>query len=254
MSVVADGQGSARSGSLPPPPPPGAAAAGAAAAAPAPALPPAHRRRQALTGSRTPGDVPTRRRWGRVAAGMCLALLGGLLFAVLYLSAGQRVEVLVAAGDISPYETIERDDLRIERVAADPDVATIDGDDLDAIVGRVAAASLPEGALIAPNQVYAADAQVVASSEAVVGILLAPGQAPSGLSTGDELLIGIEPASGDEGGPRQVEGWLLELGDRDDQTGERDASVVVPRTSALEVGTAAADDRATLMVTGGGGG
>lgn len=250
MSVVADGSGGARSDRLPPPPPPGASqAAATATSAPVPGA--AHRRREAL-GSRSPGDVPTRRRWGRFAAGMCLALLGGLLFAVLYLSAGQRVEVLVAAHDITPYQTIERDDLRVERVAADPDVATIDGDDLDAIVGRVAAASLPEGALIAPDQVYTSDAEVVASGEAIVGILLEQGQAPDGLATGDELLVAIEPATGSDAQPQLVEGWLLELGGRDDQTGERTASVVVPRASALAVGTAAADDRVSLMVTRGG--
>lgn len=206
----------------------------------------AQRRAALVAGGRSPAELPTRRRWGRVAAGSCLALLGGLLFAVLYLSAGRRVEVLVAADDIAPYEVIERSDLRVERVAADPDVATIDGADIDEVVGRTAAAYLPEGALIAPDQIYAEDARIVGPGEAEAGVLLAPGQAPRGLQTGDEVIVGVAPAPGSGGEPLQVRGWVVDLGEPDDRTGERTASVVVPREAALTVGTAG--DRVSLMV------
>jgi hypothetical protein len=249
MSVVADGSGGSRSGSLPPPPPPGAGAAAAPAAAPSL---PSHSRRAALAGPRSPGDVPTRRRWGRFAAGVCLALVGGLLFAALYLSAGSRVEVLVAAHDIGAYETLERDDLRVERVAAEPDVATVDGADLDDLVGRAAATAIPEGAILAPDQVFEEGAQLVGAGEVVVGMEVSLAEAPATLATGDSVLLGVEPGPGSDGPAVVVEGWLLEIGDRDDDRDALDVSVVVPRTFALDVGLAAADGRVSLMVTRGG--
>ena len=196
--------------------------------------------------------MPTRRRWGRFAAGVCLALIGGLLFAALYLSAGSRVEVLVAAHDIGAYETIERDDLRIERVAAEPDVATVDGADLDDLVGRAAATAIPEGAILAPDQVFEEGAQLVGAGEVVVGMEVSLAEAPATLATGDSVLLGVEPGPGSDGSAGVVEGWLLEIGDRDDDRDALDVSVVVPRTSALDVGLAAADGRVSLMVTRGG--
>jgi hypothetical protein len=193
-----------------------------------------------------------RRRWGRFAAGTCLALLGGLLFAVLYLSAGSRVEVLVAARDIDAYHVIERDDLRIERVAAEPDVATIDADAIDELVGRTAAAGVPEGAILASDQVFAEDVRVVGDGEVVVGMEVGLGQAPRGLRAGDSVVLAIEPAAGSEATDVAVDGWLLEVGDRDDDTDEVDVSIVVPRTVAVQVGLAAADGRVSLMGTWGG--
>jgi SAF domain len=249
MSVVADGSGGTRTGSPPPPPPP----PGGAAPSRDPLAAPSHRRRSGLPGPRGAEDLPARRRWGRFAAGACLALLGGWIFAALYLSAGARVDVLVAARDISPYQTLERDDLRVERVAADPGVATVDGADLDDMVGRVAAAGIPEGALFAPDHVYAEGERLVSGSEAIVGVEVSPAGAPAaGLETGVDLIVVVQPAQGGENVAQQVNGWLLEMGEPDEQTGERVMSVVVPRTSALEVGSAAADGRVALLVVGGG--
>jgi SAF domain len=182
-----------------------------------------------------------------------LALLGGWIFAALYLSAGARVEVLVAGRDIKPYETITSDDLRVQRVAADPGVATIDGGALDDMVDRVAATGIPEGALLAPDQFFAEDERLVSDAEGVVGVKLAPGRAPdAGLETGVDLLVVLQPAQGIDGVASQVPGWLLELGEVDEQTGEREASVVVPRANAIDVGNAAADGRVALIVVGGG--
>ncbi len=77
-------------------------------------------------------------------------------------------------------------------------------------------------------------------------------EAPATLATGDSVLLGVEPGPGSDGSAGVVEGWLLEIGDRDDDRDALDVSVVVPRTSALDVGLAAADGRVSLMVTRGG--
>ena len=95
-----------------------------------------------------PSGLPARRRWGRVAAGGVLALVGAWTAASLYASAGERVEVVVVAGEVDRFEEIARDDLKVVRVAADPGVDTIPGADLDDLVGRVAATDLSDGVLL----------------------------------------------------------------------------------------------------------
>ena len=250
MSVVSDGTNGGRSGPLPPPPPPGGGAPVTAPAAPS--LAPGHGRRAALVGPRTAGEAPTRRRWGRFAAGTCLALLGGLLFAALYVSAGSRVEVLVADRDIEAYEVIERDDLRVERVAAEPDVATVDGSNLDDMVGRAAATAIPEGAILASDQVFEEGAQLVGDGEVVVGMEVTLAEAPRGLVSGESVVLAVDPGAGTDGPDLAVDGWLLAIGDRDESSDALDVSVVVPRTVAVEVGRAAADGRVSLLGTQGG--
>src|ERR687893_2178446 len=98
----------------PPPPPPPDRMGGPAHAAgrgapglPTPAAPPTGRptvspprrlgRRTPTPVAASPGGLPTRRRWGRFAAGVTLALLGAWVFAAIYVSAGERVEVIAIA-------------------------------------------------------------------------------------------------------------------------------------------------------------
>ena len=198
--------------------------------------------------------MPTRRRWGRFAAGVCLALVGGLLFAALYLSAGSRVEVLVAARDIGAYETIERDDLRIERVAAEPDVATVDGADLDDLVGRAAATAIPEGAILAPDQVFDEGAQLVGDGEVVVGMEVVAGR---GAGHASRRATRSCSASSRPPGSRRLRRRGRGLAARDRRPRRRHGMPSTcrsscPARSRVDVGLAAADGRVSLMVTRGG--
>ena len=93
---------------------------------------------------------------------------------------------------------------------------------------------------------------MVGDGEVIVGMEVTLAQSPRSLESGDAVLLGVEPAGGPDAAELQVEGWLLEMGDRDDDTDALDVSVVVPRTFAVEVGLAAADSRVSLMVTRGG--
>lgn len=200
----------------------------------------------------SPEGLPTRRRWGRFAAGVTLALLGGWIFAALYVSAGSRVAVLVVARDVGAYEVIEQGDLRSVRVAADPGVDTIDADDADELIGRVAAVALSEGALLSPQQVFADDERLVGRDEGVVGAELAPGDAPDGaLETGTDVSVVLRPETmGEDASVREVQGWLLEVGGVDEQTGKRRVAVVVPAASAADVAAAASAGRVALVMLG----
>jgi hypothetical protein len=206
-------------------------------------------RRAALPAATSAEGLPARRRWARVAAGAVLALLGGWVFASLYVSAGERVEVLAVAHDVDRFDTVDRDDLRTVRVAADPDVDTVDAGDVDDIVGRAAATDLREGSLLSPNQLIARDARLVGDNEAVVGAELAPGDIPEGaLAGGIDVMVVLRPADTAPGGEvDQVPGWLLEFGDPDENTGDRRVSLVVPEDRAADVAAAASDERVAVV-------
>jgi len=203
-----------------------------------------------------PSGLPARRRWGRVAAGGVLALVGAWTAASLYASAGERVEVVVAAGDVGRFEELTRDDLKVVRVAADPGVDTIPGGDLDDLVGRVAATDLSDGVLLSEDQLVGPDERLVAGDEAVVGARLGPGAAPRrALVGGAPVLVVVRPAQTDaDSEVVEVEGWLADVGEADATTGEREASLVVPAGSAAEVAAAAADQRIAVVALEGAGG
>lgn len=195
-----------------------------------------------------------RRRWGRFAAGVVLALLGGWVFASLYLSAGDRVEVLALANDVGRYHTLSRDDLQTVRVASGPTLETVAADEADDLVGRVAASDLPSGTLLAPGHLFAEDELLVDPSEAVVGAELAQGDAPGGsLTPGTDVMVVLRPQQGAaETDSRGVPGWLLDVGEPDEQSQRQPVSVVVPQSSAIDVAAAAADERVALVVLEGG--
>jgi len=182
-----------------------------------------------------------------------LALLGGWIFASLYLSAGERVDVLAVARDVDRFDIIERDDLRTVRVAADPGVDTVDAGEADSLVGRAAATDLLEGALLAPSQVYEEGARLIAPDEGAVGVELEPGDAPEGaLSGGVDVQVVVRPADTVQNGQVQnVTGWVHDVGEADENTGTRVVEVVVPRDRAADVAAAAADDRVALVALGG---
>jgi hypothetical protein len=191
-----------------------------------------------------------------VAAGGVLALVGAWTAASLYASAGERVEVVVAAGGVDRFEELGRDDLKVVRVAADPGVDTISGANLENLVGRVAATDLSDGVLLSEDQLVGQGERLVAADEAVVGARLGPGAAPrGGLAGGTRLLVVVSPAqTATDEEPVEVEGWLAEIGEPDATTGEREASLVVPAGSAATVAAAAADERIAVVALEGVGG
>lgn len=201
-----------------------------------------------------PTTGPSRRRWGRVAVGGAVTLVGSWIFAALYLSAGDRVEVLVVARDVPRLEAIERADLRAVRLADAPDVATVPASRLEELIGRRTAVDLVAGSVLAEEQVLSASAQLVGADEAVVGLVAGPGEAPtSSLDRGTGVLLIIRPAPGESDAVVTVEGWVLDASGEALSTREQPFEVVVPRTDAEAVSAAAADRRVSIVALPGGG-
>jgi SAF domain len=193
----------------------------------------------------TPSGLPTRRRWGRVALGAVLALFGAWLCMVLVATAGGRKETLALAHDVTRGSVLAREDLKVVRVAADVGVEMISADDIDEVVGEVVAANLPQGTLLAPGQLLEDGERLVAATEAVVGVRLSAAAAPRGeVPSGTPILVVVRPApGGDPAPPTEVAGWLRDIGEPLENTGAREASLVVPQDWAGLVASAAADER-----------
>jgi hypothetical protein len=207
--------------------------------------------------SRNPSGLAARRRWSRVALGVALVLvwIWGTVAAVM--SAGERTDVLAVASDVDRYEEIERSDLRVVRIGVDEEADTVAASRLDDLVGRVAAVDLVAGSVLAPGQLVDEGERVVGAGEALVGAQLKPGEfPPEGARAGSAVLVVVRPTpgaggGGSAGGPTEVEGWLLSVGDADEATGQRSVSLVVPRSAAPAVTAAAADGRVSLVVLDG---
>lgn len=195
-----------------------------------------------------PTTGPSRRRWGRVATGGAVTLVGAWIFAALYLSAGDRVEVLVVARDVQRFEVIEQADFRAVRLADAPDVATVPASRLEELVGRRTAVDLVAGSVLAEEQLLGTSAQLVGAEEAVVGLVAGPGEAPTdSLVRGTGVLLIIRPSPGESDAVVTVEGWVLDASGEVLSTREQPFEVVVPRSDAEAVSAAAADRRVSIV-------
>lgn len=194
---------------------------------------------------------PVRRRWGRIGGGVFAAVVGGWLFASLYLSADDRVEVLAVATDIGRFDVIDRSDLRVVTIGEDTDVASIPASRLDELVGRVASTDIVAGGLLVDGQLLPAGDRLVTAAEAIVGVLVGPGDSPTtGMTRGAVVSVVIRPAAGTNGTVAEVPGWIAGLGGEVSSSGDRPVEVVVARSEAARVSAAAADRRVTIVVLG----
>jgi hypothetical protein len=194
---------------------------------------------------------PTRRRWGRVGGGLLAAVVGAWLFASLYLSADDRTDVVALARRVERLEPIERSDFKVVSLPSDAPVETVPATRMDELVGRVAATDLLEGSLLTAGQLLPAGERLVRADEAVVGLLVGPGDGPvSAMGRGAAVLAVVRPPAGTTGDIEEVAGWLADVSGKVASNDQRSVEVVVPRADAATVSAAAADRRVTIVVLG----
>lgn len=198
-----------------------------------------------------PGRSGVRRRWGRIAVGVAAALIGAWLFAALYLSAGDRSDVLVVAHDVGRLEVIERSDLRVARMSSDPGVQMVSASRVGAFVGRTAAVDLKAGSLLNERQVQPRGERIVDDDEAVVGLLVRPGDAPADvLRRGAPVSVVVRPPAGSTRAPDEVTGWVFNASLPALSSRERPVEVVVKQDDATMVSAAAAEQRVSIVALG----
>jgi hypothetical protein len=189
----------------------------------------------------SPSMQATARHRGRIAAGAALLIASAILAVLVYGNLGDRSAVLAAATDIRPGQVIEGNDIKVVRVAADPEVATVPASRRADIVGRRAAVGLTAGSLLAPASVT--DGPGVAAGSTVIGAVVKPGQYPIGLREGDEVVVLVASEGSENAGG--VEAVIVSVSSRSGPEGTAIA-LAVPSANASVLARAGAQGRLIL--------
>lgn len=132
--------------------------------------------------------VRGRRRPGLLAAGLMLTAMGALVAVWLVNGAGHRVPVLIVTRPVAMGSTITAADVGRAEVSVDTGVGTVPAAQESAVVGRVAAAGLVAGQMLAPGLVT--DAGPPAVGQVLVVLSLPAARLPAGgLHPGDRILV-----------------------------------------------------------------
>ncbi|MDN5915629.1 MAG: hypothetical protein L0I76_11060 [Pseudonocardia sp.] len=184
-----------------------------------------------------------RRRSSRVLLlSVVLAILGALLGAYAYRAAVSR-DGIVAIAQPRPFGTAIRiSDLREAQLPSDTGLATVRWSEVDSVVGKLASTDLRAGQILTPDSVT--DERVPAPGEAVVGLSVESGRAPSeSLAARDEVLV----VTGSGRPPRRA---VVVRSGESDATGRRGVDVLVRQADAEELALASVDDRVAIVLVG----
>lgn len=207
----------------------------------------------------TTGAIPTpprlRRRPAVMAIGLTLVALGGLAAAWLATAAETATPVVVAASPLLRGQTVTADQLSTAGVSGLSPTAVTPADELGSLVGKTAVMDVPAGAPVPRSAL--SDDPLPAVGEAVVGILLAPGQVPTvDLLPGSQVRVVATPRSQDDpptSTPSGVAAVLVSTS-VDESTGHTVANVSVPAAQGPAVAALAATGRAALVLDAASGG
>lgn len=187
--------------------------------------------------SRVRGRVRTQ--W--LALGAALVVLAGVLVAWGLSQAAERVEVVQVARPVSAGDPLTAEDLMVTGVAYDGAVnGLVPASSLDRLVGRIAAVDLQQGELVQVGMW--SDEPALLSGEDRVGAVLAVGNYPAGLHSGD-VAVAAAIDTTTEMGPVVVR--VLDTGEGPD--GQLVVTLAVPSDRSIEVAQLAATDRLLLV-------
>lgn len=141
---------------------------------------------------------PKLRRQPALVAGAVVAIcLGAILAAWAWTSTTDTQEILVARHTIERGSLIDADDLARVHVSVDPALNPVAAASFDRVVGKRAALDIAGGGILTPSSFTST--MVPKSGYSVVGVALAPGQAPGlDLRYGDHVRVVVTPARGED--------------------------------------------------------
>ncbi|MFD7161201.1 SAF domain-containing protein [Kribbella sp. NPDC059898] len=140
-------------------------------------------------GSRSSAPAIRReRRLPLVAGAIALIAVAGIGGGALVVSAGNTHPVVAITTTVTRGDVIQRSDLRVVDVGGGQNLRTVDGDQLNSVVGKRAATDLPAGTLL-PQGAATSDL-VPHQGRTLVGLQLKPSQLPATtLQTGDTVRL-----------------------------------------------------------------
>lgn len=134
------------------------------------------------------GSLGPQKQTRPVLIGVAIATILGsaAVFGSLYLNAGDRMEVLVAAGDIQPGEQITRAQLTVG-LAAGEDFSAIKAANRSQYVGKIARGFIPKGSVVTDS--HFAQQEGMQPGTVATPLELAAGRVPHGLTQGREITV-----------------------------------------------------------------
>ena len=191
----------------------------------------------------------TRRRPGLLAAGVALVAIGALGAARLTQVVADTDPVVAVARDVQPGQVIDRADLTVAGVAADPALRPVPADRLPELIGQRSAVALTAGSLLTETAIIQ---QVVPTAgQSVVGVALQRAQLPAEpLQPGDRIRVVDTPTSqGDPPAstPQTIPGVVLAAAAPDDN-GQTIVDVTVPSAQAADLAARVATGRIALIL------
>jgi hypothetical protein len=201
-------------------------------------------------GRPAPALVPgsgRQRRWSLALLAVLVTVASALGFVVLWMNAGGREPVLALRRNVTAGQTIENDDLRVVRVAADPGIDPIASSARDDVVGRPAAADLLAGTLLVPEAVGTASG--LEAGQAVIAVPVSPEELPADLEGGDRVVLlrsSTNASTGDAPAAETIgDGTVIAI-QRDDSGSTVPVSVRVAEGLLPEIAAAIQSDSITV--------
>jgi hypothetical protein len=203
-----------------------------------------------VPGRPAPALVPgsgRQRRWSLALLAVLVTVASALGFVVLWMNAGGREPVLALRRNVTAGQTIENDDLRVVRVAADPGIDPIASSARDDVVGRPAAADLLAGTLLVPEAVGTASG--LEAGQAVIAVPVSPEELPADLEGGDRVVLlrsSTNASTGDAPAAETIgDGTVIAI-QRDDSGSTVPVSVRVAEGLLPEIAAAIQSDSITV--------
>jgi hypothetical protein len=190
-----------------------------------------------------PPQIRTRRNPRWIALGVIAICLGAISSFLLYSQLAESHQVIAVRETIHRGSTITQADLTTIRVGNTDRVATVPADRLPEMVGKVAAFDLVGGALLPPEAVT--DELPPAADQAIVGVRLATGRAPSGfLPPGSPIRLVVLPDPDAVGDPAEADDPTGSQGD----AGVTESADPTPVIDGTVINTVQLDDGVVINV------
>jgi Flp pilus assembly protein CpaB len=193
------------------------------------------------------------RRWSLALLAVLLTLGSGLAFVVLWLNAGDRKPVLAVARDVPEGQMIQRDDLTVVRVSADPGIDPVPASRRDEVLGQRANTTLLAGMLLTEGAVGGEGGVDTGMAVIAVPIAIEKLPSPAQLDAGDTVLVYETGGTAGGGGGDEAAGTILAEArvlavEYHDATAS--LSLTVDQAQASPIAAAAQADRIYLALTG----
>ncbi len=190
----------------------------------------------------SPSLRPRRRAWLLISSLLSMVVCAGA-FALFYVRADSRVQVLAAARAVAAGQTITVADLRVVRVVPDSGVALVPATRASQVVGATAVVPLAAGSLLTESQL--GPAGWPPPGQAVVALPVKAGRLADGVTPGVRVLV-IPVAKESEAQPvpsavpQPVKATVVGV-DTADGANSWVVSLLVSRQDAVQVAGAAGD-------------